>query len=43
MNSQQNPEQLFQAIILMILALEFESKAFMEIGTEKIQARLCLN
>jgi hypothetical protein len=43
MNNQPNQEEVFKALIMMILALEIEAKAFQEFNNENIRARVCLN
>jgi hypothetical protein len=43
MNSQPNQEDIFKAMILMILALELEAQAFQEFHNDKIRVKVCLN
>lgn len=42
-NQTPNPEEVFKAMIMFILALEAEAQAFQDIATDNMRVRVCLN
>jgi hypothetical protein len=42
-NKTPNSEEAFKAMIMLILSLEIEVRAFQVISTERVRTRVCLN